>query len=216
MRGLAVPLAVLLAALLLAVLLGGCQAPLVRALPEAEANEALAALAAAGVPAEKVAGRAGQFGVQVPRDQVGRAWAVLQAAGLPRAHPASTPDRLVVSPTEARLLEAERRAAHVERVLEALPGVRDARVVVAEAGASAVLRSAEPTAVDRPAAEALLRATLPAGAQISLQIETLPAPPPAHQAPNPPLVGLSAAVVALALACTALLWRLRRLRGTAS
>lgn len=193
----------------------GCQEVLLRDLPEAEANDVVAALASAGVAGEKQ-GSGARTLVRVPAGQVAPAWQALRAVGLPRPPTPPLPDRLVVGPTEARLFEHQRQSVALERVLRALPGVHDARVVVGDGGAAVVVRGV----ADRAQVAALVQAALPPGAQITLEINDLearPRPveaPPSASAPPPggPLVALSAAVVALAAACTLLLVRLRRLQ----
>lgn len=192
----------------LLVAMSGCRDVLIRDLSEAEANDIVEALAEAGVAARKVGQR--RLEVTVPAGEVGVAWGVLRAAGLPREPMPEVPERLVVGPTEAMLVDRHRQAVALERVLRGLEGARDARVVLGEAGASVVVRGR----VDAARAREIVAGALPRNTEITLKIEDLSTPvvATAGDEPSRAVVALSAAVVALSGACGLLLVQLRRLR----
>lgn len=124
-------------ALLLLALLGACGArvELVAAVAEAEANEALAALLAAGVQAEKVPGKDGLVGIHVAQGQVAQAVDVLKARGLPRERHAGMGDvfrkeGLISSPLEERARYVFALSQELSGTLSRLDGVIVARVHV--------------------------------------------------------------------------------------
>lgn len=120
----------------LALGLSGCRQDVVTHRSETEANAALEALAAAGIDARKVsAGRSG-FDVTVPGGALEHALSVLHAAGLPR--PKGTGfDALFADPglvptgVEERARYQRALAGELARTLDALDGVREARVHLA-------------------------------------------------------------------------------------
>lgn len=122
---------------LVAVLLAACggRVELVAAVPEHEANEALAALASAGVAAEKVPGKEGQVGLRVEARQVARAVEVLNAQGLPRERFAGMGDvfrkeGLISSPLEERARYVYALSQELSGTLSRIDGVIAARVHV--------------------------------------------------------------------------------------
>jgi type III secretion protein J len=135
------------ASLLFLLALAGCEATLVSGVDEAQANEVVAALAAAGIPSKKVAGGTtpggagtgapeGGHRVEVAPADLPRGLRVLEAAALPRPASPSLSDvfsggGLVPTPTEERARLASAYAGELARTLETLPGVRRARVHVA-------------------------------------------------------------------------------------
>lgn len=207
-----------LSALLVSLLLG-CQAPLLSELDEAQANDALAVLAAAGIDAERT--RTGRrHGISVDRDDLPRAWQAIQTAAALRPAPAPpSPRRWVLSPTEARLVARENQARTLESLLRALPGVLEAHVSLSAGSAAVVIRHGAHSAPARADVEALVRdgAGLPAGTALSLALHPSAAAPsiagaasePEDQAGAPRrLVGALVAIFASA----ALSWMLRRRR----
>lgn len=127
----------LLLTTLFALLLAACggRVELVAAVPEHEANEALAALATAGVMAEKVPGKEGQVGLRVEARQVARAVEVLNAQGLPRERFAGMGDvfrkeGLISSPLEERARYVYALSQELSGTLSRIDGVIAARVHV--------------------------------------------------------------------------------------
>ncbi len=127
----------LLLTTLLALLLAACggRVELVAAVPEHEANEALAALSTAGVIAEKVPGKEGLVGLRVEARQVARAVEVLNAQGLPRERFAGMGDvfrkeGLISSPLEERARYVYALSQELSGTLSRIDGVVAARVHV--------------------------------------------------------------------------------------
>ncbi|HSW06935.1 type III secretion system inner membrane ring lipoprotein SctJ [Aquabacterium sp.] len=127
--------ALLFAALL--VLLAACsgRVDLVASVAEAEANEALAALLAANVQAEKVPGKEGMVGIRVAQGQVAQAVDVLKARGLPRERHAGMgevfrKEGLISSPLEERARYVFALSQELSGTLSRLDGVLVARVHV--------------------------------------------------------------------------------------
>jgi type III secretion protein J len=124
-------------AILAAALLSACSAKveLMTAVPEAEANEALAALLNAGIPAERIAGKEGMVGLRVDGTQVARAVDVLRAQGLPRERHAGMGDvfkkeGLISSPLEERARYLYALSQELSGTLSRIDGVITARVHV--------------------------------------------------------------------------------------
>ena len=129
---------------LLALMLAGCGArvELMAAIPEAEANEVLAALVNAGIEARKIPGKEGMVGVSVQADQVGRAVDLLRAQGLPRGRFAGMgevfrKEGLISSPLEERARYLYALSQELGATLNQIDGVIVARVhvVLPERGA---------------------------------------------------------------------------------
>lgn len=127
----------LLALAFAAALLPGCsgRVELVAAVAEAEANEALAALLAAGVQAEKVPAKDGLVGLHVAQGQVAQAVDVLKARGLPRERHAGMgevfrKEGLISSPLEERARYVFALSQELSGTLSRLDGVIVARVHV--------------------------------------------------------------------------------------
>ncbi len=122
--------------LALTLLLGACRQPVVTHRAEGEANAALEALAGAGIDARKVdAGRDG-FDVTVPGSALERSLAILHAAGLPRPKGSGfatlfADPGLVPTGVEERARYQRALAGELAHTLEALDGVREARVHLA-------------------------------------------------------------------------------------
>ena len=130
-------LGLLLALAFAAALLPGCsgRVELVAAVAEAEANEALAALLAAGVQAEKVPAKDGLVGLHVAQGQVAQAVDVLKARGLPRERHAGMgevfrKEGLISSPLEERARYVFALSQELSGTLSRLDGVIVARVHV--------------------------------------------------------------------------------------
>jgi type III secretion protein J len=119
------------------VLLAGCsgRVELINAVPEHEANEALAALLSAGLVAEKVPGKEGMVGISVKGDQVARAVEVLKVQGLPRERFAGMgevfrKEGLISSPLEERARYVYALSQELSGTLSRIDGVVTARVHV--------------------------------------------------------------------------------------
>lgn len=124
-------------AVLLALLLAACGArvELMAAIPEAEANEVLAALVNAGIAAQKIPGKEGMVGVSVAADQVGRAVDLLRTQGLPRSRFAGMgevfrKEGLISSPLEERARYIYALSQELGATLSQIDGVIVARVHV--------------------------------------------------------------------------------------
>ncbi|GAB1387137.1 hypothetical protein MASR1M59_22850 [Melaminivora sp.] len=131
--------------MLCALLLSACGArvDLLGAVPEDEANEVLAALLRADIPAGKTAGKEGMVSVQVQSDQVGRALQVLRDNGLPRERFAGMgqvfkKEGLISSPLEERARYIYALSQELSGTLSRIDGVLAARVhvVLPERGAA--------------------------------------------------------------------------------
>lgn len=116
-----------------------CSDAVIRTTSESEANRAVAVLERHDVPADVEAstrGRETRFDVVVGRSDAARARAVLGAHGLPRGDrgglaAASAGGGIVPSPVEERARMAGAIATELERSLESVDGVVEARVHVA-------------------------------------------------------------------------------------
>lgn len=125
------------ACLALLLLLGACggRVELIAAVAEAEANEALGALLAAGIGAEKVPGKEGMVGIKVDGRQVAQSVEVLKARGLPRERYAGMGDvfkkeGLISSPLEERARYVFALSQELAATLTRIDGVITARVHV--------------------------------------------------------------------------------------
>jgi len=123
--------------LLAVIALAGCsgRVELAGAVPEQEANQALTALLAAGIPGEKVPGKEGMVALRVPADQVARAFELLQAQGLPRQRFAGMgeifrKEGLISSPLEERARYVYALSQELSGTLTQIDGVIAARVHV--------------------------------------------------------------------------------------
>lgn len=122
--------------LLLLLALAGCgKVEMFSSLPEREANDILAALLRAGIPAEKVAGKQGAVAVHVARDRLPDAVETLNRAGLPRERFASMGELfrregLISSPSEERVRYIFGVTQELSRTLTTIDGVLTARVHV--------------------------------------------------------------------------------------
>ncbi len=139
----------------------GCSVELEHALDERQANEVVAVLDRAGIPADKVADEApGAFTVVVARGDAAQAFRVLEAHALPRraakgVGEAFADKGLLPSATAERARLQASLGADLERTLEALPGVTAARVHLALPEDDPLHATA---ARPRPTASVLLRA----------------------------------------------------------
>lgn len=127
----------LLAVLALATLLAGCgrKVELMGAMPEAEANEVLAALQNARIEASKVPGKEGNVGINIDSEQVGRAVDLLREKGLPRERFAGMgqvfkKEGLISSPLEERARYLYALSQELGATLTQIDGVIVARVHV--------------------------------------------------------------------------------------
>lgn len=121
----------------------GARVDLLGAVPEDEANDVLAALLKADIPAYKSAGKEGMVGVQVQSEQVGRALEVLRENGLPRERFAGMgqvfkKEGLISSPLEERARYVFALSQELSSTLSKIDGVLAARVhvVLPERGAA--------------------------------------------------------------------------------
>lgn len=119
------------------VLLSACggRVELIAAVAEAEANEALGALLAAGIGAEKVPGKEGMVGIKVDARSVAQSVEVLKARGLPRERYAGMGDvfkkeGLISSPLEERARYVFALSQELSATLTRIDGVITARVHV--------------------------------------------------------------------------------------
>ena len=135
----------MLVAALLALLLAACtrQVEFMSSLPEAEANEVMAALQNAGIRADKVPGKEGMVGMSIDAAQVGRSVDLLRSKGLPRARYAGMgqvfkKEGLISSPLEERARYLYALSQELGSTLSQIDGVMVARVhvVLPERGAA--------------------------------------------------------------------------------
>ncbi|MFD0669015.1 type III secretion system inner membrane ring lipoprotein SctJ [Ramlibacter sp. MAHUQ-53] len=122
---------------ILAMAVSGCgrKVELMSAMPESEANEVMAALQNAGIPAEKVPGKEGMVGVSIASDQMGRAVDLLRDKGLPRERFAGMgqvfkKEGLISSPLEERARYLYALSQELGATLSQIDGVVVARVHV--------------------------------------------------------------------------------------
>jgi type III secretion protein J len=122
-------------ALTVGVVLGGCsgRVELLAAIPEADANEVIAALINQGIDASKVPGKEGMVGVRVAGNQSARAVDVLRVLGLPRERFAGMgdvfrKDGLISSPIEERARYLYALSQDLSATLSRIDGVLFARV----------------------------------------------------------------------------------------
>lgn len=108
---------------------------LIGALPEQEANEVLAVLLNAKIPAEKIPGKEGMVSVQVEGGKVAKALDALRARGLPRERFAGMgdvfrKDGLISSPLEERVRYVYALSQELSNTITKIDGVVTARVHV--------------------------------------------------------------------------------------
>jgi type III secretion protein J len=120
---------------LLAFTLAACSSrvELLASIPEADANEVIAALVNSGIDAVKVPGKEGMVGIRVEQAQAARAVDILRAAGLPREHFAGMgqvfqKDGLISSPLEERARYLYALSQDLSGTLSHIDGVLFARV----------------------------------------------------------------------------------------
>lgn len=127
----------LIVPLLAALLLSACskQVELMAAIPEAEANEVMAALQNAGIHADKGPGKDGMVGLSIEAAQVGRAVDLLRSKGLPHTRYAGMgqvfkKEGLISSPLEERARYLYALSQELGATLSQIDGVMIARVHV--------------------------------------------------------------------------------------
>lgn len=125
----------ILCALLVGFVLAGCsgRVELLASVPEADANEVIAALINQGIDATKVSGKEGMVGVRVPANQSARAVDILRVMGLPRERFAGMgevfrKDGLISSPVEERARYLYALSQDLSATLSRIDGVLFARV----------------------------------------------------------------------------------------
>jgi type III secretion protein J len=111
------------------------QVELLGQIPEAEANEVLAALANSGLRADKVPGKEGMVKLVIDQSQVARAITVLSGEGLPRPRYATMGDvfrkeGLISSPLEERARYLWALSQELSATVAQIDGVLTARVHV--------------------------------------------------------------------------------------
>ncbi len=117
-------------------LLTACKVDLFTKQTESDANQMVAALLERSVDAEKVTPDSGKnWSVQVEREEVARALAVLKSVGLPQSRRASLGDLfkkegLISSPTEERVRFIHGMTQELSSTIEQIDGVVTARVHV--------------------------------------------------------------------------------------
>lgn len=116
-------------------LLAGCggRVELLASIPEADANEVIAALINEGIDAVKVSGKEGMVGIQVEKNQSAKAVDVLRAKGLPREQfvgmgQVFRKDGLISSPIEERARYLYALSQDLSATLSRIDGVLFARV----------------------------------------------------------------------------------------
>lgn len=125
-QGLLISLTFLLAAC-------GAKVDLMASIAEADANEVIAALAKAGIPATKVAGKEGMVGIQVEAKNSARAVDTLRQLGLPRENftgmgQVFQKSGLISSPLEERARYLYALSQDLSATLSRIDGVVFARV----------------------------------------------------------------------------------------
>jgi type III secretion protein J len=111
----------------------GGQVELLSTIPEADANEVIAALINSQVRASKVPGKEGMVGVRVPQEQAAQAVDILRERGLPREHfngmgQVFRKDGLISSPIEERARYLNALSQDLSSTLSRIDGVLFARV----------------------------------------------------------------------------------------
>lgn len=126
-----------LATLMLALALAACtrQVELMAAMPEAEANEVMAALQNAGIDAAKKPGKDGIVSLSIDAQEMGRAVDLLRAKGLPQQRHAGMgqvfrKEGLISSPMEERARYLYALSQELGATLSQIDGVVVARVHV--------------------------------------------------------------------------------------
>ncbi len=135
-----------LAAFFLCLALAACggRVELLASIPEADANEVIAALINEGIDAVKVPGKEGMVGIRVDQTQAAKAVDVLRAKGLPREQfvgmgQVFRKDGLISSPIEERARYLYALSQDLSATLSRIDGVLFARVhlVLPERGSGA-------------------------------------------------------------------------------
>jgi type III secretion protein J len=135
-----------LVALFLCLALAACggRVELLASIPEADANEVIAALINEGIDAVKVPGKEGMVGIRVDQTQAAKAVDVLRAKGLPREQfvgmgQVFRKDGLISSPIEERARYLYALSQDLSATLSRIDGVLFARVhlVLPERGSGA-------------------------------------------------------------------------------
>lgn len=124
-----------LAALGLLLLLGGCKTEIYAGLPEQEANQMVAILLRAGIPAAKSQNKDGTDAIEVERSRFADAVAALDARGYPRKRFESMgdvfkPSGLVASPLQERARFLWALSQELSGTVAEIDGVLTARVQV--------------------------------------------------------------------------------------
>lgn len=116
-----------------------CKVDIQHNLDEGEANQILVTLERSGIPSskEREEGRPPTWKIRVPAGEAARSWQVLREHELPRGRTKGFEvfgrGGLVPSQTEERALYQQALSGEIARMLQAYPGVVDARVLVSAA-----------------------------------------------------------------------------------
>lgn len=113
-----------------------CKVDIQHGLDESEANQLLVTLEGSGIPSQKEReeGRPPTWKIRVPSSEASRSWQVLRQHELPRSRAKGFEvfgkGALIPSQTEERALYQQALSGEVTRLLQAYPGVIDARVLI--------------------------------------------------------------------------------------
>lgn len=191
----------------------GCRATVLEGLDEAEANDLVTALDAAGFDADKRRAGGG-YAVEVEQSAFTAAWSAARARGFPRPAATPPPSGLVATAAERDAAQRRARQTAIGDVLRADPAVSAVRVALGPHGAAVAVESPTPDALDRAALGAQVRiaAGLPADAAVALTVHpiTLTRRAPPDERPAWPLWLASAAVITMGGAASLLWWSMKR------
>ena len=114
-------------------LLAGCKTDLYNNLDQRQANEIAAALIRHGIPAQRIAGKGGQYTVAVDNERFAEAMDIIKEAGLPKQEfqnmgQVFKKDGLVSSPMQERAQMIFALSQELSRTVSDIDGVLSARV----------------------------------------------------------------------------------------
>ncbi len=153
----------------LAGVLSACQMSLYEGLEQQEANQMVAALISAGVPAERIAGENGAFAVAIDEADMPRAMAALEREGLPSRSfetlgEVFKKEGLLSSPTEERARLVYATSQELSRTINEIDGVLSARIHVVlpeDSGRGQTASSGSASVFVRHKADADIEALMP-------------------------------------------------------
>lgn len=119
--------------LFVGLLLSACKTDLFNNLDQRQANEIAAALIRHGIPAQRIAGKGGQYTVAVDNDRFAESMAIIKEAGLPKQEfqnmgQVFKKDGLVSSPMQERAQMIFALTQELSRTVSDIDGVLSARV----------------------------------------------------------------------------------------